>query len=92
MLMMPQVALAEDLSSTKLVTGLQKLIDDATSLIMGLAIPVTVLFVIYFLIRRSSADEQDQKRWGDRAKAAMVCGVGAIVAGGVIKAVAGYFQ
>ena len=92
LMLMPEIACAEDLSSTKLVTGLNKLINDATSALMVIAIPVAGLAAAFFLIRRAMADQQDQKQWTDRAKAAVVCGIGAVVVGGIIKVLASYFQ
>jgi hypothetical protein len=51
---------ASDLTSSKLVTGTEKLIRDATTWMMVLA-PVTGgLLIMYFCIRRSAADEMDQ--------------------------------
>lgn len=92
LMLAPDIAFAEDLSSTKLVTGLTKLINDASTVLMGVAIPVAALAAAFFLIRRSMADQQDQKQWGDRAKAAIFCGIGAVVVGGLIKVLASYFQ
>lgn len=57
---------ASGISQSKLATGTQKLIGDATSWLMILAPVVAGLLIIYFCIRRSAADEMDQKKWNNR--------------------------
>lgn len=97
LIVLPKIAYAADgdsgtLASSSLVTGLNRLINDASSVLMAAAIPVATIAAAFFLIRRSIADQQDQKQWTDRAKAAIICGIGALVVGGLIKVLASYFQ
>lgn len=88
---MSTTALA-DLQGTPLVTGTQRLIEDVTNWLMGLGTVITILMVIYCLIRRNMADEMDHKKWQTRAIVSLVSGVGVVVASAVINAVVGYYQ
>lgn len=80
------------IASSKLATGTQKLINDATTWLTVIAIPVTVGLVIYFCIRKGAADEQDQKMWQKRITTALVCGIGVIIASSLINVITGYFM
>ena len=51
------------LGGSKIVTGTEKLIGDVTTWLMVLAPIVAGMLIIYFCIRRSAADEMDQKKW-----------------------------
>ena len=61
-----QTAYASGISESKLAKGTEKLIGDATTWLMVLAPVVAGLLIIYFCIRRSAADEMDQKKWNNR--------------------------
>jgi len=61
---------ASGINNSKLVTGTEKLIGDVTTWLMVLAPIVAGLLIIYFCIRRSAADEMDQKKWNTRIIAA----------------------
>jgi len=79
------------INNSKLVTGTQDLIKDVTTWLLVLAPVVTILLVIYFCIRRSAADEMDQKKWNNRIITAIVSGVGAVMASALINVITGYF-
>ena len=81
-----------NIASSKLATGSQKLINDVTTWLTIIAIPVTVAAVIYFFIRKGAADEQDQKMWQNRITTALVCGIGVIIASSLINVITGYFM
>ena len=83
---------ASGIASSKLATGTTKLIGDITNWIMILAIPITILLVIYFAIRKGAADEQDQKMWQKRITTALVCGIGAIIASSLVGVLASYYS
>lgn len=53
---------ADDVQNSKIVKGTEKLIGDVTTWLMVLAPVVSGLLIIYFFIRRSAADEMDQKK------------------------------
>lgn len=50
-----------DLGSSTLATGMSNLLNDASTVLLGLAAVVGTVCIIYFCIRRSAADEMDQK-------------------------------
>ena len=54
-----KTAFASDFADSKLAAGTEALISDLTKWLMILAPIVTVLLVIYYLIRKSAADEMD---------------------------------
>lgn len=85
-------AFAQKLENTKMVTGTEKLFEDATTAITKLSVVVGTCFIIYFMVRRHGADETDQKRWKDRAKLSGEVMVGVVVIKGVIQAVLSYYK
>lgn len=77
---------------SKIATGTQNLITDLTNWLLILAPVLTVLLVGYYLLRKSSSDEMDGKRWDSRIKIAIICCVGVIVASGLINLIVGYYK
>ncbi len=77
---------------SKIATGTQDLITDLTNWLLILAPVLTVLLVGYYLLRKSSSDEMDGKRWDSRIKVAIICCVGVIVASGLINLIVGYYR
>ena len=53
---------AADIGSSQLATGTEKLIKDITSWLLIVAPLVTVVAVIYYLIRKTVSDEIDHKK------------------------------
>lgn len=85
-------AYADTIASSKIGTGLTKLIQDATSFLMVVAPVAMVVMLIYFFIRKGMADEMDQKKWNSRVVTAIVSCVGAFVASVIINLATSYFQ
>jgi hypothetical protein len=92
LLSMPRVALAADVGSSLLATGTKKLVADLTTWLMILAPTVTVLMVVYYLIRKSASDEMDAKRWNTRITVALVSCIGAVLASVIVNLLIGYYQ
>jgi hypothetical protein len=69
---------------SKIATGTQNLITDLTNWLLILAPTLTILLVGYYLLRKSSSDDMDGKRWDNRIKIAIICCVGVVVASGLI--------
>lgn len=80
------------LQSTTLVTGTERLLKDLTNWFMVLVPIVAVVLIIFFLIRKSAADEMDGKRWDNRIKTVIICAIGAVIASGLINVLIGYYQ
>lgn len=85
------VAYADNISSSQLGTGLKNLLNDASTYVVVLTPIVGGLAAVYFVIRRSMADEQDGKMWEKRIKTAIICGILGALVGGIIKLIASYF-
>lgn len=83
---------ASGIGQSKLATGTEKLIGDATTWLMVLAPIVAGLLIIYFCIRRSAADEMDQKKWNNRIVAAVVSCIGAVLGSATLNIVIGYYK
>ena len=83
---------ATKIEGSKLATGTQKLIADATTWLMVLAPVVAGLLIIYFCIRRSAADEMDQKKWNSRIIAAIVSCIGAVLGSATLGVIVGYYK
>lgn len=80
------------IGNSKLAKGTQKLIADATTWLMVLAPVVAGLLIIYFCIRRSAADEMDQKKWNNQIVAAIVSCIGAVLGSATLSVIVGYYQ
>lgn len=74
------------------VTGTQNLVNDLTSALLIIAPIVGGACIIYFCIRRSAADEMDQKKWNNRIVTAIVSTIGAVLAAGLLNVIVGYYQ
>ena len=92
MLSVAQSAFADDIGSSKLATGTQKLITDATNWLMILAPAVAVLCIIYFLIRKSISDEMDHKKWNTRIAVALISCIGAVLAAVIVNVLISYYK
>lgn len=86
-----QSVYASGVGNSKLATGTEALITDVTTWLMVIAPIVGGLLVIYFFIRRSGSDEQDQKRWNNRITTAIVSTIGAVLGSAIINLIAGYY-
>lgn len=80
------------IEKSKLAEGTQKLITDVTTWLMVLAPVVAGLLIIYFCIRRSAADEMDQKKWNSRIIAAIVSCIGAVLGSATLGVIVGYYK
>jgi len=80
------------INDSPIVKGTEKLIGDVTTWLMILAPIVAGLLIIYFCIRRSAADEMDQKKWNTRIVAAVVSCIGAILGAATLNIIIGYYS
>lgn len=87
-----QSVLADGIQNTTLATGTRQLIEDVTSWMTGIGAVVTILMVVYCLIRRNMADEMDHKKWQQRMTVSLVSGIGVIAATSVINVLVSYYQ
>ena len=83
---------AAGISGSKIATGTTKLISDATSWLLVLAPSVSVLLIIYYLIRKGMSDEMEHKKWNSRIVVTIVSCIGAVVASVLINVLVGYYQ
>ena len=83
---------ANNISQSKLAMGTERLISDVTTWLMVLAPVVAGLLIIYFCIRRSAADEMDQKKWNNRIVVAIVSCIGAVLGSATLNLIIGYYQ
>lgn len=80
-----------DISSSALFTGTTNLVNDLMTWMQIFGGSISGAVLVYSLIRRSMADENDQKKWKDKAIVAGVIAVLVVVAGGLIKTITGYY-
>ena len=85
-------AYAAGISDSQIAKGTEKLIQDATTWLMVLAPVVAGLLIIYFCIRRSAADEMDQKKWNSRIVVAVVSCIGAVLGSATLNIIIGYYK
>ncbi len=84
-------ALAGDLSSSTVVSGTTALVGDVTTVLAGMSIAIGGGAATYFLIRKSMSDEADGKVWQKRIITAIVCGIGGVLASGIVSLIASYY-
>lgn len=87
-----QSVYADGIQNTPLATGTRRLIEDITSWLTGIGAVVTILMVVYCLVRRNMADEMDHKKWQTRMTVSIISGVGIVAASAVINALVSYYQ
>jgi len=80
------------IGSSKLATGTENLVKDVTSWLLVIAPLVTVVAVIYYLIRKTVSDEIDHKKWNSRISTAIICCIGVVAAALIINLIVGYYQ
>ena len=83
---------AEGVQDSGIVKGTEKLIGDLTTWLMVLAPVVAGMLIIYFCIRRSAADEVDQKKWNNRIVVAVVSCIGAVLGSATLNLILGYYS
>ena len=83
---------ADDFGTSSIATGTKNLINDVTTWLLIIAPIATVLFVIYYLIRKGMADEMEHKKWNSRIITAVICGIAAVIASVTLNMLIGYFQ
>ena len=81
-----------NISTSKLATGTQNLIKDVTAWLLVVAPLVTVVAIIYYLIRKTVSDEMDHKKWNTRITTAVICCIGVVLASILIKLIVSYYQ
>lgn len=82
---------AGDIANSAVGIGFQNLINDATNWLLVIAPIVGGICIVFFCIRRSSADEMDQKKWNNRIITAAVSTIGAVLGVALLNLVLGYF-
>lgn len=91
-LMNSRTVYASSISQSRLALGTERLIKDATSWLMILAPILAGLLIIYFCIRRSAADEMDQKKWNNRIVVAIISCIGAVLGSATLSIIIGYYR
>lgn len=82
---------ADSLQNHPAYTGMLSLLNDLTTALTVLC-PITgAVAALFFVIRRSIADEQDGKIWTKRITTAIICGVGGMLISGIITLLTSYF-
>lgn len=92
MMLLNEVVYAGEIGKSKIAKGTKKLLEDMTDWLEIIAPVVGVVLVIYFFIKRASADEQDQKRYTNRITTVIVSTVGAILGSVIINLVLKYYK
>lgn len=81
-----------DIAGSKIATGTVKLVSDATSWLLVIAPSVSVLLIIYYLIRKGMSDEMEHKKWNSRIIVTIVSCIGAVVASVLINVLVSYYK
>lgn len=84
-------ASASTVATSTLATGIKSLITDVSAFLVILCPVVGGCMAVYFVIRRSIADDQDGKMWTKHITTAIICGVAGMVISGIITLISSYF-
>ena len=85
-------SVSADIAGSKIATGTVKLVSDATSWLLVIAPSVSVLLIIYYLIRKGMSDEMEHRKWNSRIVVTIISCIGAVVASVLINVLVGYYQ
>ena len=96
-ILMSSSVFAEDIGSSKLATGVQNLVNDSTTWLMGIIITVGIFSILVALFMKSrptvnGADEMDMKRWDKTIKTAIICMVASVLVKGLVTIILSYFR
>lgn len=81
---------ANNILNTKLVQGIMNMLRDATSVLL-VALPTVVgLLLIYFNLRKSACEQQEQQIWSKRMKTAIISLVVGETASGIVNLITSY--
>ena len=89
--MLATTASASGLQGSSIYTGTVNLLNDLSTVLTVLCPLVGAVAALYFVIRRSMADEQDGKMWTKRITTSIICGVAGMLVAGLITLLTGYF-
>lgn len=84
-------ASAAGFGDSEIAKGIKNMVNDVSSYLVVLCPLAGGAAAVYFIIRRSMADEQDGKMWDKRIKTAIICGVAGMLVSGIIAVVSSYF-
>lgn len=79
------------ISESAIGKGIIALLSDVGKYGALIAIPVTVVVVVFCQIRKAMSDEQDEKKWSQWTKRALIGGILAVSAGSLVSLIFGYF-
>lgn len=80
------------IATSKFGTGTQNIFTDLSTYLLILSPIIGAVLGVYFFIRKSAADEQDQKQWNKRLITTGICVVGAVLVSSMIKVITGYYE
>ncbi|MCL2050838.1 MAG: hypothetical protein FWG91_03765 [Lachnospiraceae bacterium] len=75
------------LGETQLVKGTIKAVNDISTIFLIMLPIVGIAAIIYFQIRKSIADENDQKKWHERSMIAIIAIIVGVSASAVVKVI-----
>lgn len=85
-------AFANGIADSPIGEGIKNMLNDVSLYLVILCPIAGSVAAVYFLIRRSMADEQDGKMWDKRVKTAIICAAGGMLVSGIIALVSSYFK
>ena len=96
-MMTNSVVFASDIANSKLATGLENLVSDASTWLMGIIITVGIFTILVALFMKSKptvtgSDEMDMRKWNNTIKTAIICMVGSVLVKGLVTIILGYFR
>ena len=91
------IVFAEDIGSSKLAIGIENLVADASSWLMGIIITVGIFTILVALFMKSKPtvsgiDEMDMKKWDRTIKTSIICMIASVLVKGLVTIILSYFR
>lgn len=84
-------AAANNIQNSTIYKGIVQMLNDASTALLVICPIAGGLAALYFVIRRSIADEQEGKSWTKRITTAIICAVAGMLVSGLIALITSYF-
>lgn len=89
----PQIALADTIQSSKLITGTKKLITDLTKGITTISSVAGIAALLYFFVRlQMNTDDSEASRIKHRIKQVIVATIFTVVGSGLLTTILSYYK
>lgn len=91
LMMITNTVYADSIKESIFYTGTMKMLKDLGTALAIISPILAGVMVGYCFLRKSAADDMDQKKWSNRINIAIFSGIGGALGGVIISLIGGYF-